>query len=108
MPEDIAIYQIDYILVRGRYKNQVKQCKSYPGADINSDQNLVIMESQQRYKKIKKTRQEPRWDSKSLAEKDYRERFATAINRKLGNEGERSIEARWEDLKRTITEVAEG
>jgi hypothetical protein len=25
----------------------------------------------------------------------------------LGNEGERSIEARWDELKRTITEVAE-
>jgi hypothetical protein len=55
MPGDIARYQIDCILVRRRYKNQVKLCKSYPGADIDSDHSLVIMES--RYKKIKKTKQ---------------------------------------------------
>jgi endonuclease/exonuclease/phosphatase family metal-dependent hydrolase len=48
VPGDIARYQIDYILVRERYKNKVKQCKSYPGADIKSDHNLVIMESQLR------------------------------------------------------------
>jgi hypothetical protein len=74
MAEDIARCQIEYILVRGRYKNKVKQCRSYPGTGINSDRNLVIMESQLRYKKIKKTKQEPRWNSK----------FATDIDKKLG------------------------
>jgi hypothetical protein len=69
MPGGIAGYQIDYI-VRGRYKNQVKQCKSYHGADINSDHNLVIMESQLRHKKIKKAKQKQTWDSKLLLEKD--------------------------------------
>jgi exonuclease III len=59
MSGDIARYQIDYMLVKGRYKNQVKQGKSYPGRDINNDHDLVIMESQLGYKKIK---QEPRWD----------------------------------------------
>jgi hypothetical protein len=31
------------------------------------------MESQLRYKKIKKTKQKPRWDSKLLMEKENRE-----------------------------------
>lgn len=35
-------YQLDYILVKKRYRNQLKQSKSYPGADINSDHNLVM------------------------------------------------------------------
>lgn len=45
MPGERARYQIDYILVRNRYKNQEKKCKIYPGADINSDHNLVLMET---------------------------------------------------------------
>ena len=107
MPGDIARYQIDYILVRERYKNQVKQCKSYPGADINSDHNLVLMESLLRYKKIKKTKQEPRWDSKMLAKEENREKFATAVDKKLGKGGVMATEERWDELKRTIKEVAE-
>jgi hypothetical protein len=87
MPGDIARHQIHFIAVGGRYKNRVKQCKSYPSADTTGDPNLVIMESQQRYKKIKKTKQEPRWNPKLLAEKDRRKRSAMAIDRKLGNEG---------------------
>jgi hypothetical protein len=43
MPRGRARYQIDYILVRKRYKNQVKKYKTYSGADINSDHNLVLM-----------------------------------------------------------------
>jgi len=45
MPGGGNRYQLDYILVKKIYRNQVKQSKSYPGADINSDHNLVIMET---------------------------------------------------------------
>jgi len=38
MPGDISIYQINYIMVRKRFKNQVKDCRTYPGVDIDSDQ----------------------------------------------------------------------
>lgn len=38
----ISRYQID-ILVRKRPKYQVKYSKAYPGADCNSDHNLVVM-----------------------------------------------------------------
>ncbi|XP_071444985.1 craniofacial development protein 2-like [Hetaerina americana] len=54
MPGDRARYKIDYILVRTRYRTQGELCKSYPGADINSDHNLVVMESPLRYKKYNK------------------------------------------------------
>lgn len=35
-------YQIDYIMVKNRFKNQVKESRSYPEADIDSDHNLVM------------------------------------------------------------------
>ena len=42
-PGDLRRYQIDYILVRQRYSNSVKSSWSYPGADVDSDHNLVAM-----------------------------------------------------------------
>lgn len=41
MPDDMARYQIDYILVKNRFKNQVKFIKSYPNADCDCDHNLL-------------------------------------------------------------------
>lgn len=38
MPNDISTYQIDYNMARKRFKNQVKDCRIYPGADIDNDQ----------------------------------------------------------------------
>ena len=38
-PGDISRNQIDYIMINQRFKNCVKQARTYPGADINSDHN---------------------------------------------------------------------
>jgi hypothetical protein len=81
-----ARYEIHFIPFSARYKIQVKEYKRYPSADIRGYPNLVIMEIQLRDKKFKKTEQERRWGPKLLMEKDNRERSATAIDRKLGNE----------------------
>lgn len=53
-PEDTASYQINYLITKQHFKNQIKQCKTYSGADINSDHNLIIMETQLIYKKTEK------------------------------------------------------
>ena len=50
-------YQLDYIMIRSRYRNTVRNCHSYPGADVNSDHNLVAANLKQvRYKKFKGAR----------------------------------------------------
>ena len=52
-PGDIGRFQLDYILVRERYHlNSVKVSYSYPGADANSDHNLVAMTVRIKFKKI--------------------------------------------------------
>ena len=42
-PGDNTRYQLDYILIRQRYRNGVKCCKSWPGADVFTDHILVAM-----------------------------------------------------------------
>ncbi|KAL4107862.1 hypothetical protein QTP88_018144 [Uroleucon formosanum] len=67
IPGDIGRYQMDYILVRKRFRNQVRRCKTYPGADVNSDHNLLMMKSNVTYKKLKKpTQKERRYDVNRL------------------------------------------
>lgn len=67
MPGDIGRYQIDYILVRKRFRNQIRKCKTYPGADVDSDYNLLMMKSSVTYIKLKKpTQKERRYDVNML------------------------------------------
>ena len=42
-PGDLPRNQIDYVLIKNRFKNAVSTCKTYPGSDIGSDHNHVIM-----------------------------------------------------------------
>ena len=42
-PGDISRNQIDYIMFNKRFRNCIKQAKTYPGADMNSDHNPVVV-----------------------------------------------------------------
>ena len=52
-PGDRNRYQIDYILVKQRFRNSIRDVKTLPGADIDSDHNLLVAEVQTRKKAIK-------------------------------------------------------
>src|SRR6476469_3650217 len=62
-------FQIDCILVRQRYRNSVKSSWSYPGADIDSDHNLVAMRLKLNLNKIPKRKQQKKWKLDSLITK---------------------------------------
>ena len=51
-PGDKERYHIDYIFVRQRFRNGVKRSWSYPGADVYTDHNLVVMQMNVKLKKI--------------------------------------------------------
>ena len=50
-PGDVHRNQIDFIMIRKRFRNSLKQCSTYPGADIDSDHNPVIAKLKFRLKK---------------------------------------------------------
>lgn len=52
MPWDIRRYQINFIIVRKRFRNQIYKYKTYSGTDVNSDQNLLMMKYYVVYKKL--------------------------------------------------------
>jgi len=47
----------------------VKNARSYPGADVDSNHNLVAMKCSVRMKKLQKTRRQKKWDMENLRRK---------------------------------------
>ncbi|CAI6352699.1 unnamed protein product [Macrosiphum euphorbiae] len=112
MPGGRARYQIDYILVRNRYKNQVKKCKTYPGADINSDHNLVLMETNLSLKRKKPNECTKRkWCMDKLKNEEIRSDFNEELNNLLqeanSNKNQDNDKVEWEKLRDTMTKAAE-
>ncbi|XP_026467839.1 craniofacial development protein 2-like [Ctenocephalides felis] len=54
-PGDSERYQIDYIIVKNRFRNSVKDVKTFPGADIDSDHNLFTAVLETKLKNMRKT-----------------------------------------------------
>src|SRR6476619_5370872 len=68
-PGDLRRCQNDYILARQRYRNSVKSSWSYPGADVDSDHNLVAMRLKLKLKKLPRRTQQKKWKLDSLVTK---------------------------------------
>lgn len=52
-PGDRYRNQINYIMVKSRWKSSIRSCKTYPGADCGSDHQLLVMQFKVRLKNIK-------------------------------------------------------
>jgi endonuclease/exonuclease/phosphatase family metal-dependent hydrolase len=51
-PGDRSRHQLDYVLVKQGFRNSVKDVLTLPGADIDSDHNLLVAKICTRLKKI--------------------------------------------------------
>ena len=53
---DTSRNQIDYIMFNERFRNCIKQAKTYPGADMNSDHNPVVVKINMKLKRTNATK----------------------------------------------------
>ena len=82
-PGDVKRNQIDYILIRKRFRNSIKQCKTYPGADIGSDHNPVVATMKIRLKKAQsKSEKKTLYDIDSLKNKETQEKYLVEVRNK--------------------------
>jgi exonuclease III len=66
-PGDQHRCQLYYILVKRRYRNGVKDVQTQPGADIDSDHNLLVVKICTRLKRIIRfQKRKPVWDLEKL------------------------------------------
>jgi hypothetical protein len=81
-PGDWSRHQLDYILVKHRFRKSVKDVKTMPGTDIDSDHNLLIAKFRTRLKKIISfQKRRPRWDLEKLYAQ--RQRVQETLQEKL-------------------------
>lgn len=107
-PGDTGRYQIDYIMVRQRFRNQVLDCKTFPGADVDSDHNLLVMKCRLKLKKLKKGIKPKKWELGNLKEKNIREGFQEKIVQELnGKSKPLTVDDEWAVLKGVISKAAD-
>ena len=108
--------QIDYILVRKRFKNALKSVKTMPGADVGSDHNLLLAEI-----RLDLKRQIPRslrrsYDVNLLKDPVLKERLVTHLEENLAPQAtapadlqetaeDTSVEHQWNCFKDKISGI---
>jgi hypothetical protein len=103
-PGDVNRYQIDYILVRQRYRNSVKSAQSYPGADADTDHNLVAMRVKLKLKKLKRGKNRRKWDMEKL--KANQKQFRFGIENDVQRNVTGTVEEKWSSLRDIILKNA--
>ena len=96
-PGDTGRYQLDYILVRQRYSNSIKNAHSYPGADADSDHNLVAVNMEVRLKKLKSAKRRMTWNIEKL--KNTGEAFKKNADARISIMRQDTVEQKWDKVK---------
>ena len=96
--------QIDYILIRKRYRNSIKRVAAYPGADMGSDHNPIIAKFDVKWKIIRRKLQDRNYiDVTKLRNRN----FKTEVARKTNEQFERIYEqTRDTDLKQQVQRIS--
>ena len=117
-PGDRVRNQIDYLLIKSRFKNNIITCKTRPGADIGSDHNPVVMKMKLKLKIPNPPRQRIKYDTDVLKDNDFSNLYSIEVSNmyeqleiqkgssELETEPEK-IEKNWEALKTAIHKTNE-
>jgi hypothetical protein len=105
-PGDRSRHQLDYVLVKHRFRNSVKVVQTLPGTDIGSDHNLLVAKICTRLKKfIRFQKRRPQWHLEKLYAQ--RQRVQDTLEEKLGAMGCESgnVEVQWNNIKECLLDT---
>ena len=101
--ESLVRNQIDYILVKQRYKRSILNVKTYPGADCDSDHVPVIAKIKLKLKVLKKKEQDnPKWNLELLGRDELAEKYRIRTENRFEalNKGQmEDVNSGWEQIK---------
>ncbi|XP_072384650.1 uncharacterized protein [Diabrotica undecimpunctata] len=111
--DNIVRNQIDYILIRSRFKNSITSTKTYPGTDIESDHNPVVAVVNIRFKKLQKSAVKQKIDVKQLKNATILERTREQVNNNLRNIAAKNrntdnVENKWMEIEKALMTAGEG
>ena len=100
-------YQLDYIMIRSRYINTVRNCHTYPGEDVNSDHNLVAANLKQvRYKKIKGARKRLKLNLSTLANEEIKKKYVNEVENAVNTGDDMLPNEHWNHIRNVILKSA--
>jgi hypothetical protein len=103
---DGSRHHLHYILVKNRFRNSVKDVQTLPGADIDSDHNLLVAKICTRLKKIIRFQtRRPQWDLENLY--TQKQRVQDTPEEKLGGIGcdNGNVEVQWNNVKECVLDT---
>jgi hypothetical protein len=118
-PADIVRNQIDFVMIKDRFKNNVKSAKTYPGADIGKvDHNPVVIRLDIKLKRIgRKVNNIQQLDITALKQPDIQKTYCIEVKNKfecLTTESleqyrrenpQEKVESQWNNFKVSIQEA---
>ena len=112
-PGDTYRNQIDYIMISQRHRSCVKQVRTYPGADIESDHNPVVMNLLVKLKHPQKQKVNAQLEMDMLKDMNIKRkynvavqnRYQTLMNERTPQEKE-DTETQWSTLRDSMTQAA--
>ena len=117
-PGDLYRNQIDYVIIKTRFKNTVVDCRTSPGADIGSDHNPVIMKMKVKLKKPKKNPNTfLKFDVNALKDQNLRTQYAIETKNRFEHllslsvdeasppSTQSQIDSYWEHFKTAVNET---
>ena len=106
MQADRGRFQIDYILVKERFRNSVKDVRIIPSADIDSDHNLLVASISTRLKRIKtQGRKKSKWDLEQMNNKasQVTQALEEKISGIIGKDV--NLEQEWDEIKKCVKDT---
>ncbi|XP_046988576.1 craniofacial development protein 2-like [Schistocerca americana] len=103
--EEVCRNQIDFILINKRYKNSIHGVKTYPGADIFSDHNLLVAKFHVKLKAMQKKQKKDYINTTILRDPLTKQKTSEEINKELvriKNNQTEDIDGKWELIKDTL------
>ena len=70
-------------MINQRFRNCVKQARTYPRADINSDHNPVTIKFKVKLKKIKRNQAQSQIDYNLLKDDTYKRRYNILVKKTM-------------------------
>lgn len=109
-PDGKTKNQIDHVMIENRHSRAIRDCRSYRGADANSDHFLVVAILQQNIPKEKKVkRQCRRYNTEKLKDHNVRKTLQNEIEKRLLEDSDviLTMEEEWLRMETTLKEAAE-
>lgn len=106
-PGDRARNQIDFITINSRFRNAIKSCRTFPGADVDSDHNPVIANLRLSLKRVEHQKRPPKFAVSQLEQLEVRDNFKEHVIKSLPEFPPDNVTDHWQVLTTAIKEAAE-